>query len=296
MAVGVPEVTQLPFVDPMPEGDTIHRAAHTLRRAIGGQVVTGWRSTEPALARVDDLIGRTVADVEARGKHLLVRFDDGRTLHTHMRMDGSWHIYRPGERWRKSARLAVAVIETRVWVAVCFAAPVCDLLRPGEVAESVRALGPDLLAPAPDLDDAVRRMRARATLPIGEALMRQHLVAGIGNVYKSEVLFLRRIDPFARVADLSDEALLGLLAEARTLMKQNLRGQPRTTRRRFGSSRVWVYGRSGAPCFACGASIRMRRQGDDGRSTYFCGPCQGVALPNDALGSSHPHPVGSDRA
>lgn len=283
----------------MPEGDTIHRAAHTLRRAIAGRTVTAWRSEKPELARVADLVGRTVADVEARGKHLLVRFDDGRTLHTHMMMDGSWHIYRPGERWRKSPRAAVAVIETEAWVAVCFAAPRCDLLAPGEVADALRRLGPDLLDPDADLDEAIRRMREWADLPIGEALMRQHLVAGIGNVYKSEVLFLRRVSPFARVAALLDEALRGLLREARTLMKQNLRGSRRTTRRRFGSERVWVYGRSGQPCFECGATIRMRRQGDTGRSTYFCPACQGVERgverANAMLGSSVPDGVGSER-
>lgn len=261
----------------MPEGDTIHRAASTLRRAIAGQLVTGWRSARPELARVDDLIGRRVEAVEARGKHLLVRFDDGRTLHTHMRMDGSWHIYRPGETWQRSERVAVAVIETDPWVAVCFSAPICDLLGPGERSEPLRRLGPDLLDPEVDLGEALARLRARPELPVGEALMRQHLVAGIGNVLKSEVLFLRRVSPFARVGALSDEVLRELLEEAQRLMKESVRGGSRITRRRFGSSRVWVYGRSGKPCFTCGARVCMRRQGEDGRSTYFCPACQDVA-------------------
>lgn len=260
----------------MPEGDTIHRAAFTLRRAIAGQVVTGWRSSKAELARVDDLIGRRVEDVEARGKHLLVRFDDGRTLHTHMRMDGSWHIYRPGEAWQRSERVAVAVIETEPWVAVCFSAPTCVLLGPGELSEALRQLGPDLLDPDVDLGEALARLRGRPELPIGEALMRQHLVAGIGNVFKSEVLFLRRVSPFVKSGELSDEALRGLLEEAQRLMKESVRGGSRITRRRFGSSRLWVYGRSGKPCFTCGHRIRMRRQGEDGRSTYFCPACQGV--------------------
>ncbi|HJL16273.1 MAG TPA: DNA-formamidopyrimidine glycosylase family protein [Sandaracinaceae bacterium LLY-WYZ-13_1] len=258
----------------MPEGDTIHRAARTLEKAIGGRRVTAWRSNDPALDRVDDLVGRTVAAVEARGKNLLVRFDDGRTLHTHQRMEGSWHVYRPGEAWRKPARGAVAVIETDAWVAVCFHAPVCDLLAPGRVPRAVRRLGPDLLAPRADLDEALRRMRAHPTMPVGVAVMRQHLVAGIGNVYKSETLFLERASPFTPVAELSDEALRGILRRARRLMKQNLRGFPRTTRRRFGRERLWVYGRAGERCYTCGEAIRMRRQGDDGRSTYFCPRCQ----------------------
>jgi endonuclease-8 len=260
----------------MPEGDTIHRAAHTLARAIGGQRVTGWRSHAAELSGVDDLVGRTVEAVEARGKHLLVRFDDGRTLHTHMRMEGSWHVYRVGERWRKPARRAVAVIETGEWVAVCFGAPICELLAPGHVPELVRRLGPDLLARDADLDEVIRRMRGHPEMPIGEAVMRQHLVAGVGNVYKSETLFLARVSPFAEVGSLSDEALRTILSEARALMKRNLRGFPRTTRRRFGRDRLWVYGRSGERCFECGGVIRMRRQGNAGRSTYYCPCCQGV--------------------
>jgi endonuclease-8 len=260
----------------MPEGDTIHRTAATLRRAVGGARVTEWRSRDPALAAVDDLVGRTVEAVEARGKHLLVRFDDGRTLHTHMRMEGSWHVYRTGEAWRKPARRAVAVVATAAWVAVCFDAPVCELLPPGQLPAPVRRLGPDLLDPEPDLDEAIRRMRAHPELAVGEAVMRQDLVAGIGNVYKSETLFLVRVSPFAKVRALSDETLRAILARARRLMKRNLRGFPRTTRRRFGGERLWVYGRSGERCFECGGAIRMRRQGTAGRSTYFCPGCQHV--------------------
>jgi len=257
----------------MPEGDTIHRAADTLRRAIGGQRVRGFSSTLPALAHVE-LTGATVAAVEARGKHLLVRFDDGRTLHTHMRMRGSWHIYRPGERWRKGTHRAHAVIETEPWVAVCFDAPLCELVRAGQVPELVARLGPDLLDPGADLDEAVRRMRAREDLPLGVAVMRQHLVSGIGNVYKSETLFIRRADPFAPVADHDDACLRAILEEAQRLLRLNLARNNRRTRHRLRGERLWVYGRSGKPCLECQTTIRMRRQGDDGRSTYFCPRCQ----------------------
>ena len=212
--------------------------------------------------------------MEARGKHLLLRFDDGQTLHTHMRMEGRWDIYRDGDRWGRPADRAVAVVETEEWTAVCFDAPLVELVR-GD-PELVRRLGPDLLDPAADLDEAVRRLRALGASTIGEALMRQDAVAGIGNVYKSETLFLGRIDPFLAVGALPDETLHALLNEARRLMKQNLRGGARTTRRRFGGPALWVYGRSGKPCLECGDRIRMRRQGQAGRSTYFCPRCQAV--------------------
>jgi len=257
----------------VPEGDTIHRAADTLRRAIGGQRVRGFSSTLPALAHVE-LTGATVEAVEARGKHLLVRFDDGRTLHTHMRMTGSWHIYRPGERWRVGAHRARAVIETEPWVAVCFDAPLCELVRAGVTPALVAQLGPDLLDPGADLDEAVRRMRARADLPLGVAVMRQRLVSGIGNVYKSETLFIRRADPFAPVAVHDDAALRAILEEAQRLLRLNLTRSARRTRHRLRGERVWVYGRSGKPCLRCGATVRMRRQGDEARSTYYCPRCQ----------------------
>ncbi len=259
----------------MPEGDTIHRSAATLARAIGGAEVTGWRSDRPELADAS-IAGATIAAVEARGKHLLVRFADGRTLHTHMRMSGSWHVYRPGERWRGGGRVQ-AVIETEAWVAVCFNAPVCELLPPGREPAAVRALGPDLLAPRPDLDEAIRRLRAAGALPLGVAVMDQRLVAGIGNVYKSEVLFLERLDPFGPVGDVPEEALRATLTRARALMKRNLRGGRRQTRRRDGGPTLWVYDRAGAPCLACGALVAMRRQGEQARSTYFCPACQGAS-------------------
>lgn len=223
------------------------------------------------------MVGATVSDVEARGKHLLMRFEDGRTLHSHMMMSGSWHIYRPGERWRKSGRVD-AMLETDEWVAVCFDAPICELFAPGKEPELVRRLGPDLLAPRPDYDEAVRRLRA-SELPLGVAVMTQSLVSGIGNVYKSEVLFLERLDPFAPVSEIAPEALRAALKCAARLMRQNLGGgHMRTTRRRFGGSRLWVYGRSGETCFECRTPVRMRRQGDQGRSTYYCASCQGTSI------------------
>ncbi|CAN5135410.1 Fpg/Nei family DNA glycosylase [soil metagenome] len=264
----------------MPEGDTIHRAAIVLRGALAGQTVRAFRTPLPAVeAAAQGLEGRTITAVEAHGKHLLIRFDDGRVLRTHMRMTGSWHHYRPGEAWRKPERRARVVIETEERVAVCFSAPEVEMLS-GESAVQggpVGRLGPDLLDPRVDLDEVVARWRSRPELPIGVAVMRQTLAAGIGNVYKSEVLFLCGIDPFARVGELEDEALHRVATTARRLLRANLRTTMRTTRRDFGGGRLWVYRKSGKPCAKCGTVIRMRRQGEDGRSTYWCEGCQGSA-------------------
>jgi endonuclease-8 len=261
----------------VPEGDTILRAARAMDKAIGGREITGFRSPLPRLAGVD-LTGRRVAKVEARGKNLLVRLDDGSTLLSHMRMTGSWHLYRPGEAWRKPERQARAVLETSDFVAVCFNAPVLELLSERRLARhaGVTELGPDILESGPfDFPEARRRLRERNAAPIGEALVVQRAVAGIGNIYKSESLYLSGVDPFRRVADLDDAELDGLLARARELMTANLGGEARTTTRRGSNSgRYWVYGRSGQPCRRCRTRIRMRRQGLSGRSTYWCPRCQ----------------------
>jgi endonuclease-8 len=231
-----------------------------------------------------------VERVEARGKHLIVRFDDGRALLTHMQMKGSWHVYRPGERWQRAPSAARAVVETDDWVAVCFGAPLVDLLteRGLERHRRVEGLGPDVLAEGFDAREALARLRARGDREVGDALLVQRALAGIGNVYKSEALFLRGIDPFARVGDLGDDALLHLVEEARSLMRRNLGGGPRTTRRALGGARVWVYRRSGRPCYRCGTAIRRRLQGLAARSTYWCPRCQpaGAGGPPTAVSPS----------
>lgn len=255
----------------MPEGDTIFRTATMLRRAlVGGRLVrfeaTRLRATPPA-------DGTQVRSVEARGKHLLVGFGDGRVLHTHMQMSGSWHLYRPNERWRTPRNQARLVLETADVVAVCFAAPIVELLDEHEVRTHPRlsALGPDLCSPDVDLDEALRRL---ATLPaeteIGVALLDQRVACGVGNVYKSETLFARRTDPFARVGDLDADARRGLLAAASELLRRNLDGGARTT---FHGG-LAVYGRTRRPCPRCGTPIRSRRQGEAARMTYWCPSCQ----------------------
>jgi endonuclease-8 len=261
----------------MPEGDTLFRAAAVLDKALSGKAVTGWRSPLPGFVEAK-LEGRQITRVEAQGKNLLIHFDDGRAIRTHLRMTGSWHLYRAGERWQRPERQAGVVLEAGELVAVCFNAPVVELLRPGGAARhpQLRALGPDLLKDDFDPDEARRRLRARGDQTIGEALMTQSALAGIGNVYKSEVLFLLKTSPFARVDALSDAAIDALVAKAGELMRQNLDGKPRTTRHALTGGRYWVYGRSGAPCHRCHTLIVMRRQGLAGRSTYYCPACQSV--------------------
>ncbi|HAF10421.1 MAG TPA: DNA lyase [Chloroflexi bacterium] len=267
----------------MPEGDTIFRAATGLRRAIGGKVVTGFRSDIPAVAaRAAGVIGRTVTAIDPYGKHLLMRFHaDGAAdlvLHSHMHMEGQWHIYRPGERWWRGASRARAVIETADFVAPCFDAPTVELLTDPELARHpwMRSLGPDAMADDFDEDAALARLRARADAPIGVAIMDQRAFTGVGNVYKSEVLFIRRISPFAEVHELSDDGLRELIVESRDQLRANRTGAwPRTTRldARRGEE-LWVYDRAGKPCRVCGSTIALRRQGDAGRATYYCPSCQ----------------------
>jgi endonuclease-8 len=277
----------------MPEGDTIFRAARTLHRALAGRVVTRFETVLPALSRVDEdapLAGRTVEAVASRGKHLLMSFSGGLLLRTHMRMNGSWHIYRPGERWLRSRRDMRLVIATAEFEAVGFNIPAAEFLsaREAERHEQLRQLGPDLLDDGFDAAEALRRLRARGALPIADALLDQRILAGIGNVYKSEVLFVCRIPPFARVDSLTDGQLAGAIEAARKFLRANVSGRlaPMTTyggrntmRRGNRDERLWVYGRGGKPCRRCGAPIASRKTGDGARVTYWCPRCQGDAGP-----------------
>ena len=265
----------------MPEGDTIFRTATVLRRAlVGGVVRRAVAQPGPGLSRVPDLsvlVGASVDAVEARGKHLLIGFSGGRWLRTHMRMKGSWHRYRPGEPWRLPARRAVCVLETDATVAVCFDAPVVELLTDSDLARhrTLLALGPDLLGAAPDLDEAVRRLREHDGVPLGEALLDQRAVAGIGNVIKSEALFVERLDPWAPVSAFSDAELHAVLRRAAEQLAANTGGGRRvTTGRRAAGEALWVYLRTGRPCRRCGTPVRARRQGSQARTTYWCPSCQ----------------------
>ncbi len=274
----------------MPEGDTIFRAARSLARALEGKEIVRWRSPLPALSDAA-LAGRRVVRVESRGKHLLMLFDDGRTLHSHMQMTGSWHIYRPGERWRKPERQARAVLETADFVAVCFNAPVMELLSPGGVERhrGLPRLGPDILAADFDLGAARTRLRAIPDAPLGEALLAQSALAGIGNIYKSEALFAARTSPFVVIGRMSDAEIDLVVSTALRMMSANVApgATIRATREgAHGGPRYAVYRRSGLPCVSCGTRILMRRQGTSGRSTYWCPSCQparGAAPPAEEL-------------
>ncbi|MFN3649234.1 MAG: Fpg/Nei family DNA glycosylase [Armatimonadota bacterium] len=271
----------------MPEGDTIYRTAATLRKALLERVVTRFDALVPEVAAVDSrtpVAGRTVEAVEPRGKHLLIRFSAAPpagplVLHTHMRMTGSWHVYRPGEKWQKPERYARVVIHTDAFVVPCFSAPVVELLSAWQADRhpDLRSLGPDAITPEFDPEEALRRLQRLPESEIAVALLNQRVLAGVGNIYKSEVLFVCRVSPFARVGELPEETLRGLITESHRLLTLNRSGGSRRTV--FGldeGKRLWVYGRSGEPCRACGEPVRMRRQGIDARSTYFCPRCQGV--------------------
>ena len=269
----------------MPEGDTIYRAATVLRRALAGRLVSGFRSDVPqviAAAARAPLVGRTVSAVEAKGKHLFVRFGeapDDPVLRSHLGMQGSWHIYRPGETWQRPERQARVVIETDRFVVPCFNAPTMELRTARDLAADpqLAALGPDAITDVFDADEAVRRLRARPDLAIGVAILDQRALAGVGNVFKSELLFIRRLSPFQRVAELDDAELRALVDEAHRQLVANRGGGMRVTRP--GAPRhetLWIYGRAGKPCRICGTIVRLRRQGDAGRTTYFCPVCQGA--------------------
>jgi len=225
--------------------------------------------------------------VDARGKHLLMHFSGDLVLRTHMRMSGSWHLYRPGERWQRPARDLRILVATAAFEAVAFNVPIAEFetARTLERLEVLGHLGPDVLAEGFDAGEAVSRIRARGAEEVGCVLLDQRALAGIGNIYKSETLFVCRIDPFAAVASLSLEEVQALVATARRLMKANVgassgdaittfAGLHGTTGRFPPSARHWVYGRSGHPCRRCGTPIRSRLQGLEARRTFWCPTCQ----------------------
>jgi endonuclease-8 len=257
----------------VPEGDTIFRAARTLNLALAGRTVTRFDSVFSHLTRVDDtspLRGRTIERVDARGKHLLIWFSGDLVLRTHMRMHGSWHIYRPGERWQRPRAVMRIVIATPEYEAVAFSVPVAELTTARDLERTavVRDLGPDILAEEFDTPEVVRRIETMADMEIADALLDQSVVAGIGNIFKSESLFVARVNPFARVAQLSRADIERVINAARRLMRAS------ATER---TAQFAVYGRAGRPCRRCGTPISRRKQGEQARVTYWCAKCQGVS-------------------
>jgi endonuclease-8 len=250
----------------MPEGDTIHRAATMLGSALEGKILIAARPDH--LRR---LVGTTVSAVEPVGKHLVIRFDNGLALHSHMRMRGVWHVYRPGERWRRPAWQLKAALETADSVAVCFSAPIVELIR--DVASRIGHLGPDIVADQWSPSVAVARARQLDEMPIGDVMLDQRVVAGIGNVYRCESLWNMRINPWKPTRELDDETLRALFDTAREAMRLNLAGG---MRRRFpGYGMGAVHGRRGRPCPRCGTPIRVRAMGEHARLVYWCPTCQG---------------------
>jgi endonuclease-8 len=272
----------------VPEGDTVHRVAARLGHELAGEVLRDGRLRHRPDAR---FAGRRVGSVYAHGKHLFLSFDDGTVLRSHLGMWGEWHRYPPGAPWRKPARQAVIRLDTAAATFVCFNAREAELLRSGGVRERhVHArLGDDLAADAePRWDRAVACARdvLEADAIAADVLLDQRPVSGIGNVYKSEVLFLERVHPGRPLADLADADLLRLWGTARDLLRRNLGEGPRVTRfEGEGKGRLWVYGRPGRPCRRCAAAVSHARMGRDLRSTYWCGGCQPGAPGDRGSGS-----------
>jgi endonuclease-8 len=257
----------------MPEGDTVFLAGTRLRRALSGEVLTRTDFRLPRYSTTD-LAGRRVHDVHPRGKHLLFRIEGGITLHTHFLMQGSWHLYKPGARWRGPAHEVRVVLETAPWTAVGFRLPVIDLVPTDEEDALVGHLGPDPLNETWDEAEAIRRIGELPDRAIGEALLDQTAIAGLGNVYKSETCFLRGVHPETPVGVVQDLAGLVRLA-ARMLRANRTTGNQITTGIDRPGRRRWVYGRGGESCRRCGTPIR-RSGGAVGeeRVTYWCPICQ----------------------
>jgi endonuclease VIII len=253
----------------MPEGDVVWSTARRLHEALAGRALTRSDFRVPRLATTD-LTGDVVTETVARGKHLLTRTKNGLTVHTHLRMDGTWRVRPAAERIRDSHRIRL-LLANEDWQAIGYQLGVVELIRTSEEAKITGHLGPDLLGRDWDRDEAVRRLSAEPDRPIGEALLDQRNLAGIGNVYKAEVLFLRGLSPWQPTGHVAD---LGALADlAKRLLEANKErfGHITTGSMRRGEEH-WVYGRQGRPCRRCGTPIRSAGQQD--RITFWCPSCQ----------------------
>ena len=257
----------------MPEGDTVFLSATRLHNSLAGQTLTKTDFRVPSFA-TSDLSGKRVQEVTSHGKHILVRVEGGVTLHTHFKMEGAWDLYRPGQRWRGPGWQVRVVLETQPWIAVGFRLPVVELIPTGDEDDVVGHLGPDPLR-AWDPEDALARLSAASGMSIGEALLDQTLMSGLGNVYKSEVCFLRGIHPDTPVSEVEDLAAVVDLS-ARLLFANKGTGRQITTGDGRRGRERWVYARGGRPCRRCGTPIRKMEQPSYGaqRVTYWCPACQ----------------------
>jgi len=275
----------------MPEGDTVFRTARNLGRALMGKPVIGFRSTFPLLTRFNDdtpLVGQTVDQVEARGKWLLIRFSGGGILTSHLLMNGRWHIYRQGERWQVPRFHMRIVIENSEYQAVGFRVPIARMHTEQSLARDLHIARSDndLLAEEFDAEAALSRLLERRDEALADALLDQTVLAGIGNVFKSEICFVQGLHPFRAVRTLTRDEAAATIASAQKLLKANVledfgdmivtyRGQQRrTTHASNPSASLWVYGRAGEQCRRCDEPIRRRIQGADARVTFWCPRCQ----------------------
>jgi endonuclease-8 len=257
----------------VPEGDTIHAAARRVGGALVGKEIVSIEAPQPRHAMdrwPDRLAGRPVQSVDAHGKHLFLRFGGDLTLHSHLRMGGMWGVYERGRRWSRSRRRAWLVIRTPEHEVVEFDGPVLELMTESRTRFDLRlaALGPDILADTLDEGRFLRRLREDdPTRGIGDALLDQRNIAGIGNLWKSEGCFDAAIDPWRKVGDVSDDEALTVVRTTRARMQESVS--------RGGHTRgLRVYDRAGRPCPRCNSPIRARGQGDDNRTTYWCPGCQ----------------------
>ena len=261
----------------MPEGDTIHKIANFLAPRLESRIVESVTMADGAAAK--KCTARRVAAVRARGKHLFIEFDNQTALRSHLGMYGSWHRYARNEPWRKPRSQASLVLATADDEYVCFNAKEVELVALTSVRNRIvhARLGPDLIAD--DIDAAAIARRARDFLRdddlIADALLDQRVSCGIGNVYKSEVLFIERLSPALRLGEVSDDELARCFSTAADRLKRNLGGGRRVTRLEpDNAGRLWVYGRTGLPCLRCGDRIIGRRLGRHHRGTYWCESCQ----------------------
>ena len=266
----------------VPEGDTVWLAAQRMNTALAGATLRRGEFRLPQLAALD-LTGSTVREVVPRGKHMLIRLADERTLRTHFRMDGSWHIYRPGTKWRGGPAYDIRIVlATDEWECVGYRLHDVEIVPTADEDRLVGHLGPDVLGPDWDLEEALRRLRERPDEQIGVAILDQRNLAGIGNLYKVESLFLVGVHPWARVADVPD--LAALVERARTLMLANRHHPEQST---TGDTRRgqdhWVAGRKGRPCRRCRTPILLGEQGPatQERVTWWCPKCQAARSPID---------------
>ena len=273
----------------MTNGEGIHRTVSALRTALAGKPMV--RFDAPRLVGPTPQAGRVLERIESHGKHVETVWDDNVVLHTHLRMTGSWHVYRQGEQWHKPHHQMAVAIEVDGWVAVCFNAPTVETYRTPDKRRhpGMGRLGPDLCQPATDLGGVVNLLLSYrdAAAPIGEVLLDQRVMSGVGNVHRCEVLWAQELSPFARVDALSEHDAVGIVNTAATMLRANLARSNRCT--------TAVYGRNGQRCRRCGETIDSRPLGQHGRILYWCRGCQNHLSPQQAAQSDEtpmdPHPA-----